>query len=235
MKISPNESSVPNHLGLILDGNRRWAKAQNLPSLEGHRRGYDNLKSIVEAALNRGVKVVSAYIFSIENWQRSKKEVKYLMDLALNILQKDVLELHQKNIKVVWLGSPQMLSEKIIKAITKAQNLTKNNDGGTLALCFNYGGWQEIAEATQKLIDQKGVNISKIDSNLFKKHLYHPEIPELDLIIRTSGEQRISGFMLYRAAYAELIFSSKYWPAYTVQDLEHDLAEYARRQRRYGK
>lgn len=227
-----NPTVLPRHLGLILDGNRRWAQAQGRPQLQGHQAGYDNLKTIARAALNRGIKYVSAYVFSTENWDRSPSEVKYLMDLALKIFSSDIDELNEEGVKVLIAGSRQRLSPKLIKAIDSAQRLTQNNKKGTLVLCFNYGGRQEIAEAVNRLIAEGKTEIEPSD---IENNLYAPQVPPVDLIIRTSGEQRLSNFMLWRAAYAELMFTDKHWPDFTEADLDSALADYASRQRRFGK
>jgi undecaprenyl diphosphate synthase len=227
------EQNVPKHIGLILDGNRRWAKAQGLPTLEGHRQGYKNLETITDAAQQRGVEYISAYIFSTENWSRAKDEVGYLMDLALKMVTHDLKHLHEKGVRVVWAGSKERVSAKLLKAIQNAERTTKDNTGITLVLCFNYGGQREIAEAVQRIISE-GVEAADITEELIAKYLYHPEVPPIDLIIRTSGEQRISNFMLWRAAYSELYFIDKHWPAFTPEDLDEALAEYARRGRRFG-
>ncbi|MCA9331521.1 di-trans,poly-cis-decaprenylcistransferase [Candidatus Saccharibacteria bacterium] len=225
---------APKHVGLILDGNRRWARQRGLPTLEGHSRGYDNLKVITKHAINSGISYVSAYIFSTENWQRAPKEVKYLMELAHRILTKDVIELDQENIRVVWLGSRDRLSRKLLAAIRKAEEKTKDNTRGTLALCFNYGGQQEILDAVKKIVHHD-IGLKNITTEVLENALYVPEVPSVDLLIRTSGEKRVSGFMLYRAAYAELYFSDKYWPDFGVLDFDNALAEYAERERRLGK
>jgi undecaprenyl diphosphate synthase len=230
--MSDAEQIIPNHLGLILDGNRRWAKANGLPTLEGHRKGYDNLKDIGKAAINKGVKYVSAYIFSTENWNRTPVEVKYLMNLAYTMLTRDVKELNDEGIRVVWLGSVQNISKKLLKAIRAAEETTANNTRGTLCICFNYGGQQEIADAAQKLINDKATNVTP---ELFATALYTPEVPPMDMLIRTSGEQRLSGFMLWRAAYAELYFVDKHWPDFGRDDLDIAFNEYSGRQRRFGK
>lgn len=227
-----NPTVLPRHLGLILDGNRRWAQAHGRPQLQGHQAGYDNLKTIARAALNRGIKYVSAYVFSTENWDRSPSEVKYLMDLALKIFSSDIDELNEEGVKVLIAGSRQRLSPKLIKAIDSAQRLTQNNKKGTLVLCFNYGGRQEIAEAVNRLIAEGKTEIEPSD---IENNLYAPQVPPVDLIIRTSGEQRLSNFMLWRAAYAELMFTDKHWPDFTEADLDSALADYASRQRRFGK
>lgn len=223
---------LPKHVGLILDGNRRWARDQGLPTLEGHRAGYGNLKKIAKHAVNQGVRYVSAYIFSAENWNRGKAEVAYLMDLALWVATREVREVHKEGIRVRFLGRRDGLSDRLLKAIQKAEEMTKDNKRGTLALCFNYGGQQEIVDAAQKLLSTK--KTGEITLEDFAGALYAPDIPAMDLVIRTSGEQRLSNFMLWRAAYAELYFVKKHWPAFTVDDFDKALAEFATRQRRFG-
>lgn len=224
---------IPVHLGLILDGNRRWAREQGKPTYEGHKAGYESLKVIGKAAIKRGVKYVSAYVFSTENWKRSAEEVDYLMKLLLWVAKNEVSELHKENIRVRFLGEKDRLSKDILNAIAKAEEKTKDNTAGTLALCLNYGGQQEIVHAVNELIkesDEKK-SITKAD---IEQHLYAPDIPPVDLLIRTSGEQRISNFMLWRAAYSELLFVDKHWPAFSEHDLDDALAEFASRQRRFG-
>ncbi len=222
------------HLGLILDGNRRWAQSHNLPTLEGHRKGYANLKDIAKYAINAGIPYVSAFVFSTENWNRSKEEVSYLMNLAYLVATKEVNEVHKENIRVLFLGSKAGISAKLLKAIEKAEKKTKDNTKGTLALCFNYGGHQEIADAASKIIGQ-GAKPEAITPELIEQNLYSAYIPPIDLLIRTSGEQRLSGFMLWRAAYAELLFVTKHWPDFTTTDLDAALADYGARERRFGK
>lgn len=222
------------HVGIILDGNRRWAKEKGKPSLEGHRRGYEKLKDIATHAFDRGVGTLSAYIFSTENWDRTKKEVNYLMNLALKMVTKDLKELDEKNIRVVWLGTPEKLSKKLISALKNAEDKTKNNTAGTLALCFNYGGQVEIAEAFKKIFSD-GYTEADINAELISEYLYQPQVGPVDLIIRTSGEQRLSNFMLWRAAYSELYFSDKYWPDFSTIDLDNALKDYENRKRRFGK
>lgn len=231
--MSESLAGVPHHIGFILDGNRRWAQDNNLPKLEGHRKGYDNLKTIALAAYDRGVGCISAYIFSTENWNREKTEVSYLMDLALKMVTRDLQELHKKGVRVVWLGSTVKVSKKLLKALKNAEETTKNNTGGILALCFNYGGQRELAEGMQRLVAD-GVQAEDINEELIAKYLYEPAIPPVDLIVRTSGEQRISNFMLWRAAYSELLFVNKHWPAFSEQDLDDVIDEFKNRQRRFG-
>lgn len=225
--------TVPTHLGLILDGNRRWARERGLKPFEGHRRGYLRLKKIALAAFERDIKYVSAYVFSTENWQRSEQEVAYLMDLLHWVAKHEVTKLHKHNVKVLFIGSLTGLSPSIIDSMRKAEAKTAHNTGGTLVLCLNYGGQQELADAAANLI-RSGVAPEDVTPELISNHLYGPDLPPIDLIIRTSGEQRLSGFMLWSAAYAELKFVLKQWPAFTVSDLESALADYAGRQRRFG-
>jgi undecaprenyl diphosphate synthase len=228
-----NIPNMPNHLGLIMDGNRRWAQEKGLRPFEGHRRGYLRLKKIAEAAFDRNVNYVSAFVFSTENWNRSKEEVAYLMDLLYWVTTVELNKLHKRNIKIVFVGTQKGLSQKILDAIKIGEEKTLHNTGGTLVLCLNYGGQQELSDAFASIIRQ-GISADQITPELINKNLYDPSLPPLDLIIRTSGEQRLSGFMLWSAAYAELKFVLKYWPAFTVADLEDALQDYAQRHRRFG-
>lgn len=227
------EVKYPNHLGFILDGNRRWAKENGLPSLEGHRRGYDNLKSIAREAFDKGINYVSAYIFSTENWNRSKEEVDYLMNLAMKIAVKDAKQLIKENIKIIVLGIEERVPEKLIKAWRDAEEDSKNNTGGVLALCFNYGGMREISDAVKKII-QSGISDSEVSPELIEQNLYHPELPPVDFMIRTSGEQRFSNFMLWRMAYAEMYFAKCHWPDFDKEQLNIALEDFSNRSRRFG-
>lgn len=228
------DTVVPQHLGFILDGNRRWAKERDLPTLEGHKKGYEILKHIGELALDRGVKYLSAFVFSTENWKRSKEEVNYLMKLAYWVATNEVEEMHKKNIRVRFLGERTGIAPNLLKAIDRAEEKTKNNTRGTLAICFNYGGQQEIATAAAKMV-KDGVKAEDVTPEKISEYLYDPDIPPLDLMVRTSGEQRISNFMLWRVAYAELMFVDKHWPDFTEADLDACIAEYSSRSRRFGK
>lgn len=227
------DTLIPRHIGFILDGNRRWAREQGLPTLEGHKRGYEILKDIGEAALDRGVQYLSAFVFSTENWKRSKEEVNYLMKLAYWVATHELEEMHKKNIRVKFLGERTDLSPKLLEAIDKAEAKTAKNTKGTLALCFNYGGQQEIATAAAKMI-KEDVKPEEVTPEKVAEYLYEPEIPPIDLVIRTSGEQRLSNFMLWRAAYAELLFVKKHWPDFNEGDLDAAISEYASRNRRFG-
>lgn len=224
---------IPRHIGYIVDGNRRWAKSHGLPTYEGHLAGYNAIQDIAKVSFDAGVEYVSAYIFSTENWKRSESEVNKLMGLVLKLLTSDLRLFDDNNIKLKVLGSSDNVNEKILKAIKNAEARTANNTGGTLALCFNYGGQIEIVDACKKIV-QSGVVASDITPELISRNLYVPEVPPIDLVVRTSGEQRISNFMLWRAAYSELLFLDKMWPDMTKDDVAAILKEYSRRDRRIG-
>lgn len=229
-----SSDSTPQHIGFILDGNRRWAQEKGLPKLVGHKKGYENLKVIAEACFERGIKVVSAFIFSTENWNREKAEVDYLMDLALKLFKKDLKELMEKNYKLVVSGSRERLSDKLVEAIESAEQQTKQNTAGIINVCFNYGGQTEFADAVKTLI-ASGQPADSITPELVRKSLYHPELPPVDYIVRTSGEKRISNFLLWDSAYAELEFIEVHWPAFKEVHLDQVLSEYDSRIRRFGK
>lgn len=223
------------HLGIILDGNRRWAKSQGLNTLEGHLRGYENFKTIAEAAIDRGVEYISAYVFSTENWSRPQKEVNYLMDLLYRVATTEVDEVHEKDIRVRFLGTRENLSSKIVEAIDAAEAKTAGNRRGTIAFCLNYGGQLEIVDAVRRIINsQPDIDPEQITKESIAENLYAPDVPPVDLVIRTSGEQRLSNFMLWRVAYAELLFVKKHWPEFAEADLDAAIEEYAGRQRRFG-
>ena len=222
------ENVLPKHLGFIVDGNRRWARERGLPTLEGHRRGIELVADIAEECHKQGVKIVSFYIFSTENWNRSKEEVDYLMDLVEKCLKKFIKKCLKNDTKIAILGTKERLSDKLKAAVEEAEEKTAHCEENILGLCFNYGGKQEIADAVNKIEGE--VTVEKIEENL-----YHPEVPALDMVIRTSGEQRISGFMLWRMAYSEMLFLDKKWPDMTKEDVPKILEEFAGRQRRFGK
>ena len=209
---------IPKHVGYIVDGNRRWAKKHGIPTYEGHLAGYNTLKDVATETFDQGVEYMSAYVFSTENWKRSADEVKKLMSLVLKLVTSDLPEFQRRNVQLKILGTRQGVDAKILKAIDKAVDETAGNTGGILALCFNYGGQLEITEAIKKII-QSGVDADDVTEELVAQNLYSPEIPPLDVIVRTSGEQRISNFMLWRSAYSELIFLKKNWPDMTKDDV----------------
>ncbi len=224
---------IPRHIGYIVDGNRRWAREHGLPTYEGHLAGYNAVQDVVRASFEAGVEYVSAYVFSTENWKRSQDEVNRLMKLALKIAKSDINILLDNDVKVRVLGSRTGVDPQILEAIDDIERRSINNKAGTLALCFNYGGQIELADALKKMV-QEGVSSDAITPELVGQYLYAPDIPPIDLVVRTGGEQRISNFMLWRAAYSELMFLDKYWPDMTKEDVATILKEYSERNRRFG-
>ena len=224
---------MPRHIGYIVDGNRRWAKTHGIPTYEGHLAGYSAIHEVVQASFDAGVEYVSAYIFSTENWKRSEAEVSKLMGLVLKLLTSDLHLFDENNIKLKILGSREGVSDRILEAIDKAEAQTAGNTGGTLAVCFNYGGQLEIIDAVKNIV-RSGAAPEDITPELIARNIYVPEIPPLDLIVRTSGEQRLSNFMLWRSAYSEFLFLEKLWPDMTKDDVTAILEEYSRRNRRIG-
>lgn len=226
-------ADIPRHIGYIVDGNRRWAKAHGLPAYEGHMAGYAVIQDVAQATFEAGVEYVSAYIFSTENWKRSQDEVRKLMEIALKLFRSDLHLLIENDIKVKVLGSREGVSDKIVKAIDEAEARTAEGTRGTLAVCFNYGGQLEIADAFRN-IAEAGVPPADITPEVIAAHLYAPEVPPVDIIVRTGGEMRLSNFMLWRAAYSEFHFIDKPWPDMTKDDVEAILKEYSQRNRRFG-
>lgn len=219
------------HLGIIADGNRRWAKERGLPTIEGHKKGLEAIETLVDAAAEAGIKYVTFYVFSTENWGRSDEEVSYIMKLAEGRILKLAEKLGKKNGRMVILGSKARVSPTLMSSIEKAERLTADNTGITVCFCFNYGGEQEIADAANIALEANGV----ITPETIRKHVYHPEVPDVDMVVRTSGEERISGFMLWRAAYSELMFMKKYFPEMEASDINEIISEYDKRNRRFGK
>lgn len=228
-----NETMIPQHIGYIMDGNRRWAKAHGLPPYEGHLAGYNTLKDVLTATIEGGVKYATLYAFSSENWQRQVDEVEKLMGLVVSAVKNDRQFLAERNVRVRVAGRREELPAKVVKAVDQIERETQQHTAGTLVLCFNYGGHLEIADAVKKIV-QSGVGADEVTPELIAQNLYAPEVPPCDLIVRTSGEQRLSNFMLWRAAYSELMFIDKYWPDMTKDDVRVILEEYANRNRRFG-
>lgn len=229
-------NNIPTHIGFIVDGNRRWARERNLPTLEGHRRGFAKVEKIATAAIEKGCKFVSFYLFSTENWNRSEEEVSYLMDLLRHNIKRLSKTFMKEDIRAVVMGRAEPAPQDILDSLKDLEEKTKNNTKGTVAICFNYGGQWEIADAATKLIKERlaSNDATEITPADFEKYLYHPEVPACDLIVRTSGEERISGFQLWRASYSEFLFLKKYFPAITVKDLDKIFEEFASRGRRFG-
>lgn len=224
---------IPRHIGYIIDGNRRWAKKHGLPTYEGHLAGYNALKEVSFATLDAGIEYMSIYIFSTENWSRSREEIKGIMSLVLRLFTTDAKVFDEKNIRLKVLGMREGLDVKILKAIDNLEERTRENTAGTLAICLNYGGQAEIVDAVKKIV-QSGVSADEVTQDLIAENLYGAEVPPVDVIVRTSGEKRLSNFMLWRSAYSELIFLKKMWPDMTKNDVTAILEEYTNRHRRFG-
>lgn len=225
------QAVIPEHVGFIVDGNRRWAKKNGLPAYEGHMAGRQTLKEILRTTVNRGVKYVTFYVFSTENWKRSEDEVSHIMKLVIKICKEETKSLIKENTRFIALGSREGLSDKVREAVEEAEAKTAHCTRATAVFCFNYGGQLEIADAAQKCLDD---GLTTITPEAIRERLYHPEIPEVDMVVRTSGEQRISNFMLWRAAYSEFLFLDKLWPDLRPEDVDIIIKEYGQRQRRFG-
>lgn len=225
--------SIPKHIGFIVDGNRRWAKRHGLPTYEGHLAGYNTLREVIRDTVEHGVEYISIYAFSTENWKRGEGETGKLMKLALRLFKTDIKDLINEDLRLIVLGSEEGLSDSVITAAREAEAKTAHCKKATIALCFNYGGQSEIVDAVKQLV-REGARAEDINESTIEASLYAPEIPPLDLVVRTSGEQRLSNFMLWRTAYSELIFLEKLWPDMEKADITAIIEEYNTRARRYG-
>lgn len=221
---------IPNHVAIILDGNGRWAKERGLKRTEGHREGYKTLKKISKYILHKGTKYLSVFAFSTENFNRPKEEVDYLMNLFIKGFKNDTWYFNKENIRVVFSGRKEKLSKEVLEAMDVMEKDTLNNTGGILNICLNYGGRAEIVDAVNKIIKDKKESITEEE---FKKYLYQ-DLPDIDLMIRTSGEIRISNFMLWQLSYAELYFPNCYFPDFLEEEYDKALTEYTKRDRRFG-
>ena len=229
----PPLSNLPYHVGIIMDGNGRWARRQGKSRHEGHKAGTENLRRIITASVEFGVKMLTIYAFSTENWQRPALEVQGLMMLLERVLDRELNELHQNGVQLRHLGDPSPLNPRIQKKITGAIELTKDNDQLILNIAFNYGGRYEIIQAIKAIIRDQ-ISAEQVDEALLCRYLYTAAVPDPDLIIRTSGEFRTSNFLLWQAAYAEYYVTPTYWPDFDKAEYWRALCEYSRRDRRYG-
>jgi undecaprenyl diphosphate synthase len=222
------DKKIPNHLGIILDGNRRWAREKGLPAFSGHRKGADVVKKIIKAAEARGVKILTLFVFSTENWNRPKREVDYLM----NLLEWAIGEYEngKEGISIRAIGLTEKLPANLRKKIIEIQKKTENNKGMILNFALSYGGRAEIVEAIKSIIKNR-IPLEKINEDVIKENLWTSDV---DLVIRTGKEQRLSNFLIWQSAYSEFYFSPKYWPDFTEKDLDEAFSEYSRRQRRFG-
>lgn len=224
---------LPRHVGIIADGNRRWARQHGLPAWEGHLAGYTTLKEVLFELFEAGVEYLSIYTWSTENWQRPRPEVEKVMQLVYRMFTTDLKLFVDRGIQIRVLGIEDGLSDKLIKAIADSQAKTAHLTNGTLCVCFNYGGQREILDAT-RLLMTSGRDPADLTEADFAAALYAPEIPPLDMVVRTSGEHRLSNFMLWRAAYSEFLFFDKFLPDLRSEDVQTILTTYASRQRRFG-
>jgi undecaprenyl diphosphate synthase len=228
---------VPRHVAIIMDGNGRWAASRGLPRVEGHRRGVEALRKTVRAAGELGISILTIFSFSSENWSRPVSEIQDLLSLLRRFIRNDLAELHKSNVKVRVIGERGDLSRDIRSLLEEAEDLTRNNDGLLLIVAFNYGGRQEIARAAKRAAEEVAsgrMKVEDITPEFLAQHLDAPDVPDPDVIIRTSGEQRLSNFLLWQSAYSELVFVPTYWPDFDRAALESALAEYGRRERRFG-
>ncbi|MGA2793692.1 MAG: isoprenyl transferase [Roseiarcus sp.] len=227
----------PTHVGIIMDGNGRWAQARGLPRIEGHRRGVEAVRGAVRSAIELGLRYLTIYSFSSENWSRPAAEVSDLMGLLKRFIRNDLADLHRNNVRVRIIGLRRNLSADLQALLNEAEDLTRGNDGLTLIVAFNYGARQEIVEAARKLaleVTAGRLDAARIDEAAFGARLDTAGIPDPDLVIRTSGEQRLSNFLLWQAAYAELVFLPMHWPDFDHAAFQSALAQYASRERRFG-
>lgn len=220
------------HVAIIMDGNRRWAKERGLPSAVGHKKGVDALKETMRACDDFGIKYLTVYAFSTENWNRTPEEVKFLMDLLGETIKNELAEMNENGVVISFIGDISKLSDKLRKILTNAVETTKNNSGVHLQIAFNYGSRAEIVNAVQDIVNS-GEKI--ITEDLISKNLYTADIPDPDLLIRTGGEYRISNYLLWQIAYSEIIIVPEFWPEFDKHKLEECVIEFARRNRRWGK
>lgn len=231
MAVSTGTPSL-RHVGFIVDGNRRWARERGLPTLEGHRRGFDKVEMIIDELKNTEVKFVSFYLFSTENWDRTAEEINYLMKMAEDKIDSLAKKAAKENLRIMIFGRPEPVKPSLWQKMLDVESETVKNTGLTVCICFNYGGKWEIADAAARMLQAGEAEFSP---ETFAKYLYHPEVPDCDMIVRTSGEQRISGFQLWRAAYAEFLFLDQHFPALEPADIQNVLDDYHSRHRRFGK
>ena len=230
-------SRLPVHIGIIMDGNGRWAKKRGLPRSAGHSAGADSLKKIVTECNKMGIKYITVYAFSTENWKRPKEEVDYLMNLLMDYLKNAETTLAGENVVIKAIGSRKELSDELCEQIKKTEEFTKNNDGIVMNIALNYGSREEIVNSVKKIcknVQNGECSIEDINSEMISDNLYTASQPDPDLIIRTSGEERISNFLLWQLAYSELWFTDKLWPDFNINDLHQAIIDYQNRNRRYG-
>lgn len=232
-RVAPALTAVPNHVAIIMDGNGRWAQERGLPRLAGHSAGTENIRRIIEGCVELGVRVLTLYAFSTENWRRPDDEVRGLMAILAQVIDRETLELHRNGVQLRHIGRLHGLPQSLRARVLHAVDLTRNNDRLILNVAFNYGGRAEIVQAVRRLIED-GVRAEDVSEDLLASYLYTSGLPDPDLIIRTAGEMRLSNFLLWQAAYAEYWSTPAYWPDFGREELFQALRDYASRQRRFG-
>ncbi len=231
-------SELLQHIAVIMDGNRRWAKKHGLPGTAGHKKGAETLQEIVKFANEQGIKYLTLYAFSTENWQRDADEVSALMDLLRQYLSKELKDLQENDVKIVFIGERQMLDSDITDKMSKIEQDTAHNDGLVLCIALSYGSRQEIVATAKKIasmVKRGDIKVNDIDTKMFSDMLYTKSIPNPDIVIRTGGEMRVSNYLLWQIAYSELFFSPTLWPDFNAKELEQIIQKFNQRERRYGK
>ena len=231
------EKYYPEHVAIILDGNRRWAKRKGLPQLKGHQKGFDNIKELAPYIIDKGVKYLSVFAFSTENFKRTEEEVKYLMDLFVDLFKNECDKIHNENIKIIFSGRRENLRPDVLEAMDYIVDKTKNNTKGVFNICLNYGGRDEITSAARVLASKAKAGMidpKDITEEVFENHMMFAGLPPVDVMVRTSGEQRISNYLLWELAYAELIFIPEPWPDFKKEQFLSVLSEFTKRDRRFG-
>jgi undecaprenyl diphosphate synthase len=230
-------NAAPNHIAIIMDGNGRWARRRGLPRTAGHRAGIDRIKKIIKSADELGVKILTLFAFSTENWKRPKREVDMLMRSLENFLDKEISDLNKNNIRLNVIGRDEPIPKNLLEKLKNAQEITKNNTGITVNLAFNYGARTEIVDAVKRIADavsRQRYSLEQLNENSFSEFLYTAGFADPDLLIRTSGEMRISNFLLWQLSYSELYFTKKFWPDFDKEDLQDAIRDFQSRDRRFG-
>lgn len=230
---TPDGPRIPQHIAVIMDGNGRWARQRGLPRIAGHRAGTENIRAIVAEADQVGVRYLTLYAFSTENWNRPSLEVQGLMQILSDFIDRETQNLHEQQVRLRHLGRIEGLSPILARKVTRAVELTKANTGLTLAIAFNYGGRVDIVDAVRRIVDT-GIAADKIDEQLIGQYLSTAGMPDPDMVIRTSGERRLSNFLIWQAAYSEYWFTPVFWPDFKPEHLHQAIGEYGRRERRFG-
>jgi len=231
------DNHLPKHVAIIMDGNGRWARQRHLPRTHGHLEGVKRVEETISAAREMGIKVLTLYTFSTENWSRPENEVSMLMETLINVLNRNITRLCEGNIRFQFIGRRNGIPEKVLKTIDSAMELTKNNKVLILNLAFNYGGRLEIIDAVRKIagaVKDSRLRVDEIDEGVISEALYTQGLPDPDLLIRTSGEKRISNFLLWQLSYAEFYFTDKYWPEFNKDEFQKAILDFKSRERRYG-